>query len=99
AELLEPNNEPRLQPLYRDYLDRARAHLQAGWDYTNMLPRRQARVRVACALPILIGVKTISLLKSANVLDPQQRIKVDRSTVKRLLLHPFPTAWKNLFPR
>ena len=46
-DLLKPANEPRLRPLYHGYLDRADAHLLAGWAYTNALPRRAS----ACAWP------------------------------------------------
>jgi farnesyl-diphosphate farnesyltransferase len=101
ADLLEPANEPRLRPLYDALLDRAEAHLRAGWDYTQALPRRSARVRLACAWPILIGLDTIGLLRSANVLDPARRVKLSRPRVKRLiwrsvLYYPFPAAWRGL---
>ena len=62
------------------YLDRAEAHLQAGWAYTNALPRRSVRVRLACAWPILIGRETLKLLRAGDALDPQQRIKVSRTS-------------------
>ena len=101
ADLLKPENEPKLRPLYNEWLDRAAAHLRAGWDYTNALPWRAARVRLACAWPILIGVKTIERLQTGNVLDPQQRIKITRPEVRRiisasLLRYPFPGAWRKL---
>jgi farnesyl-diphosphate farnesyltransferase len=101
ADLLEPANEPRLRPLYDPLLDRAEAHLRAGWNYTQALPRRSARVRLACAWPILIGLDTIRLLRSANVLDPARRVKLSRPQVKRLiwrsvLYYPFPAAWRRL---
>jgi farnesyl-diphosphate farnesyltransferase len=101
ADLLEPANQPRLRPLYDALLDRAQAHLLAGWDYTNALPRRCARVRLACAWPILIGVETLRLLRSGNPLDPNGRLKVSRRQVKRLLWrsvlrYPFPAAWQRL---
>ena len=54
-DLLQPANEPRLRPLYHAYLDRPTATSLAGWAYTNALPRRCVRVRLACAWPILIG--------------------------------------------
>src|SRR5436309_836846 len=38
GDLLLPDNEPRLRPAYNDYLERAEAHLRAGWAYTNSLP-------------------------------------------------------------
>jgi farnesyl-diphosphate farnesyltransferase len=103
-DLLQSGNEPRLRPLYQEYLNRAEAHLQAGWDYTNTLPRRHTRVRLACAWPILIGIKTLELLRSGNVLEAQRRIKVGRPEIKRIMVrsilrYPFASAWKNQFPR
>ena len=100
-DLLEPTNEPRLRPLYDAYLDLATGHLQAGGAYTNALPRRCVRVRLACAWPILIGRETLKLLRASNVLDPQQRIKVSRQQVRQLrlrsvLLYPWASAWEKL---
>jgi farnesyl-diphosphate farnesyltransferase len=99
--LLEPANEPRLRPLYDRWLDRAEAHLLAGWAYTNALPRRSVRVRLACAWPILIGVRTLKLLRAGNVLDARQRVKVSRREVKGVILrsvlyYPWPAAWRSL---
>ncbi len=100
-ELLMPANEPRLRPLYREYLDLAEGHLRAGWAYTHALPRRSVRVRLACAWPILIGLDTLKLLRVANVLDPQQRVKVSRRQVRNrvlgsVLCYPVPAAWRRL---
>ena len=97
--LLRAGNEPRLRPLYNDYLTKADFHLQAGWAYTNALPRGSIRLRLACAWPILIGQETLKRLWATNVLDCRQPIKVSRSRVKRLmlrsvLLYPFQGAWK-----
>ncbi|HZQ47759.1 MAG TPA: phytoene/squalene synthase family protein [Verrucomicrobiae bacterium] len=102
GDLLEPQNEVKFRPLLNRYLDRAEEHLTAGWAYTNALPRRCVRVRLACAWPILIGVKTLGRLRAGRVLDPQQRIKIGRSEVKSLMLrsiiyYPWPPAWRKLF--
>ena len=75
--------------------------LARGWEYTHALPRRSVRVRLACAWPILIGLDTIRLLRSANVLDPARRVKLSRPQVRRLLwrsvlYYPFPAAWRAL---
>lgn len=101
--LLEPASEPRLRPVYNAWLDRAEAHLRAGWAYTNTLPRGCVRVRLACAWPLLIGLETLKLLRTENVLDPQRRIKVSRRQVRRLrwrtvLYYPWPAAWRGLAP-
>jgi farnesyl-diphosphate farnesyltransferase len=101
ADLLRPGNEPRVRPLYNDYLTKADFHLQAGWAYTNALPRGSIRVRLACAWPILIGQETLKLLWATNVLDSKHRIEVSRGRVKRLmfrsvLLYPWQGAWRRL---
>jgi farnesyl-diphosphate farnesyltransferase len=101
--LLSPANEKKFLPLFHGYLDKAEAHLAAGWTYTNTLPFGQFRVRLACAWPILIGVRTIEKLRAANVIELQQRVKVSREEVRgivarSILASPFPKAWRNLLP-
>jgi len=100
-DLLQGETEPRFRALYDQYLALAEAHLRAGWAYTKALPRRQIRVRLACAWPILIGLDTIKLLRHENVLDPSKRIKVSRSEIKRIirrsiLLYPLWQRWDGL---
>ncbi len=102
SDLLNPGNWGRFRPAYAELLGIAEGHLKAGWNYTNALPRSQVRVRLACALPILLGVRTLALLKRANPLDATQRVKVSRAEVSRLmrrmaLRYPFPGAWDSLF--
>ena len=101
--MLSPANEMKFRPLFHYFLDRAGAHLAAGWDYTNTLPRGQIRVRLACAWPILIGARTIELLRAANVLELRQGIKVPRREVRRFIVQsvlrlPLTAAWKKLYP-
>lgn len=98
-QLFHPASEPRLRPLYDSWLDRAEAHLLAGWGYTNALPRGCVLVRLACAWPILIGLETIKLLRTGKILDPEKRIKVSRSKVRKLrlrsvVLYPWAGAWR-----
>ena len=100
--LLETRSEPQLRPLYDSYLDIAQAHLAAGWDYTNALPRSCIRVRLACAWPVLIGVRTLARLRVENILDASRRVKVSRAEVRSLILrsiflYPLPGAWRSLF--
>jgi len=101
ADLLQPANEKKFRLCYHRHLDLAKSHLAAGWAYTNALPWQCMRVRVACAWPILIGDETIKRLRNANVLDPQQRVKISRSEVRKIiarsvLCYPFPGVWRNL---
>ena len=101
--LLSPANEAKLLPFYHRYLDEAKSHLRAGWRYTNALPFGQFRVRLACAWPVLIGVRTIERLRAANVIELRQRVKVSHGEVRGILLRstlasPLPFAWRRLFP-
>ena len=100
--LLSPANEVKFRPLFHEYLDRAESHLAAGWAYTNTLPFGQVRVRLACAWPILIGLKTIERLRAGNVLDLHQGVKISRAEVRGILLrstlaYPLPEVWRKLF--
>lgn len=103
ADLLDPAHEARVRPLYDRWLARAEEHLAVGWRYTLSLPWRQPRVRLACALPVLLGLRTLRLLRAANPLDPAVRLKVPRVEVKRLLRqavlrYPVPPWWAALGP-
>jgi len=96
-----PGNESMVLPLLHHYLDEAEAHLRAGWNYTNTLPRGCVRVRLGCAWPILIGLRTIAKLRAARVPEWQQRVKISRREVRGILArsiinYPFPGAWRRL---
>ena len=102
SDLLRPESEAKLRPLYNSYLDRAEHWLDSGSAYTLSLPWRCVRVRLACAWPILIGRGTLDRLRSGVILDPNRTIKVARNEVYRimaasLLLYPCPTLWRRLF--
>jgi farnesyl-diphosphate farnesyltransferase len=99
--LLSPVNEDKFLVVYGEYLDKAAAHLAAGWRYTNTLPFGQFRVRLACAWPILIGMRTIEKLRTASVVELQQRVKISRGEVRgiifrSILASPLPFAWRKL---
>ena len=102
--LLNSAHAPKVRPLYDAWLDRAAGHLEAGWRYTNTLPRGCVRVRLACAWPVLIGVRTLARLRGQNFLDPGARIKVTRAEVRSVLLrsvlcYPWAGAWHGQFER
>jgi farnesyl-diphosphate farnesyltransferase len=101
SQLLDPANEQRLRPLYDACLDVATAQLRAGWDYTLRFPLRYWRVRLACAWPVLIGLRTIDRLRAGPVLDPACAIKIPRTEVRVLILrtilcYPLPALWRRL---
>jgi farnesyl-diphosphate farnesyltransferase len=101
-DLLSPSNEAQFRPVFNQLLGVAKGHLRAGWDYTNALPRSQARLRLACAWPILIGLKTIERLQTQGILDPRARVKISRGDVWRIVIrstlsHPLDGRWRSLF--
>ena len=101
AELLTPANEARFRPFYHRQLDQAEAHLAAGWEYTNTIPRRQMRVRLACAWPILLGLETLNRLRHEPILDPARRVKVSRAEVRGIIFrsvlrYPLRNSWQKL---
>ncbi|MCP4847566.1 MAG: squalene/phytoene synthase family protein [Verrucomicrobiaceae bacterium] len=67
--------------------ERCRELLSSAGKYINAVNPR--RLRLATALPALIGAKTLKLLGSAGWEELQQRVKVERKEVKRLLRKGF----------
>tara|TARA_A100000164_G_C21620481_1_gene636331 strand:- start:534 stop:704 length:171 start_codon:yes stop_codon:yes gene_type:complete len=52
-------------------------------------------------LPVIIGKKTVSLLRGRNVLDPDKKVKISRSEVKEvvkkvIMAVPFKSSSKRL---
>jgi farnesyl-diphosphate farnesyltransferase len=102
AALLDPTNGPQLRPLQERLLSHAENYLRDGWNYTNALPRCCVRLRLVCAWPILIGVRTLGCLRHQNVLDPSHRVKISRQEVRdiivrSILTYPWQNAWKKLY--
>jgi farnesyl-diphosphate farnesyltransferase len=100
-DLLDPRTESTFRPLFNRYLDLADAHLTAARTYVNHVPWRCVRVRLACAWPVLLGAKTLELLRRSPILDLQYRVKVSRRALESLVamsivLYPFPGAWRKL---
>ena len=93
-DLLDPERAPAARPLLAEWLNIALDHYEAGWQYTFAIPRREARMRLACAWPLLIGLRTLDLLAaSPNWLDPAITLKVPRVRVYGLMAHSLGTVW------
>ena len=84
-DLLDAENMGRFKPLFDSCIDVAESHLDAAVEYIGMLPHSQFRLRGACMLPVLIGQRTLALLRDGNVLEPSNRIKVTRDEINGLL--------------
>ena len=84
-DLLNKDNMESFRPLFNSYIDVAESHLDAAVSYIEMLPHSQFRLRGSCMLPVLIGQRTLKLLRGSNVLDESSRIKITRSDINALL--------------
>jgi len=84
-DLLEPSSMDSFRPLYDEYLDLTDEYLTSAVQYIEMLPHWKFRLRAACMFPVIIGKRTVSKLREGNVLDPSNRIKIDRSEIKDVI--------------
>ena len=73
----------RFQPIYRTWLEKAKAGLDCGMQYSRAIENR--RLRGATVLPALIGARTISLLDAAGAAALQQTVKVPRREVRGMI--------------
>jgi farnesyl-diphosphate farnesyltransferase len=93
-DLLDPAAGRALRPLLVQLLNVALDHYEAGWQYTFAIPRSEARMRLACAWPLLIGQRTLDLLaRTPNWLDPAVVLKVPRLRVYGMLARSLGTVW------
>ena len=77
-------SEPeRFQPIYRRWLEKAKAGLALGMEYSRAIKNR--RVRGATVLPALIGARTLSLLEASGPAALQRTVKVPRAEVRTMI--------------
>ncbi len=82
-QLINILREPeRFQPIYRKWRKKAERGIEAGLEYANAI--RNRRIRVATALPGLIGARTLALLRNAGATALHRRIKVPRKEVRAI---------------
>jgi farnesyl-diphosphate farnesyltransferase len=82
TDLLDETNLEAFRPLYDRYLDLTNEHLEAATAYINMIPETQFRLKASCMLPVLVGQRTVTLLREGNILNSDERIKVTRDEMK-----------------
>ncbi len=71
------------EEVFARWLDRAEAGISDGIEYCAALTNW--RIRLATALPALIGARTIALLRAAANNGEKRKVKVRRSEVRRIL--------------
>lgn len=70
-------------PIYQRWIAEARAGLDAGLEYSIAI--NPPRVRVATALPAMIGVRTLALIEESGLEALRTRVKVPRSEVRGMI--------------
>lgn len=91
-------NANHLKLLLDQLIQEAKRKLAQGIRYVEAIPHGEIRLRLACAWPLLIGLKTLKKLEEAsNLISPAQKIKISRQEVyrillKTLLLFPIPSG-------
>ena len=80
--LMDDSNLDTFRPLYNRYLDLTNEHLEAATAYIGMIPETQFRLKASCMLPVLVGQRTVTLLRDGNILNSDERIKVTRDEMK-----------------
>ena len=84
-DLLRQESMVYFQPIYNSYLKKTVDYFNAAAAYIDMLPYSQFRMRGACTLPVILGLKTVNLLQNQNILNHENRIKVSRPDVKLIM--------------
>jgi farnesyl-diphosphate farnesyltransferase len=67
-------------PIFLEWRKRAYGYLDSGWKYVRAI--RPVRVRFACALPVLIGVRTLRRLNGCDRIG----VKISRAEVYWLMI-------------
>jgi farnesyl-diphosphate farnesyltransferase len=94
ADLLRPPAIEHLHPLLRELLAATLEQYADGWAYVSAIPPRDARMRLACVWPLLIGLRTLERIRRArNLLDPDVRVKIPRSAVYGILVRSSILVW------
>jgi farnesyl-diphosphate farnesyltransferase len=96
ADLLDAAGAARARPLLDRLLAIALEHYDAAWRYTLAIPRREWRMRLACAWPLLIGQATLEALAAhPNPLAASPPVKVKRTAVRAILARSALVVWSN----
>lgn len=86
-ELLDPARREEAMAVVRDVAELASRRLDEALEYTLLLPRDAADVRLFVLVPLALAIATLALVRrSPAVLDPAApKVKVSRATVATVL--------------
>jgi farnesyl-diphosphate farnesyltransferase len=96
ADLLDAAGAERARPLLDRLLAVAVGHYDAAWRYTLAIPRREWRMRLACAWPLLIGQATLGALAAhPSPLAAAPPVKISRGAVRVIVAGSTLGVWSN----
>ena len=96
-DLLDPSNAAAARPALVRGIVVALEHFDAAETYLMAIPGQCARLRLAVAWPLLIGLATLDTLAcSPNWLDPKTRSKVSRDWVYKMIGLSLPMVNSNM---
>ena len=96
TDLLDPANTARARPLMTRLIGVALEHYEVAWHYTLAIPRLEARMRLACAWPLMIGLGTLATLAAhPDPIGAAAPIKLTRAAVRGILARSSFTIWSN----
>ncbi len=95
-DLLDAANAPRARPALASGIRVALRQFEAAEAYLLSTPRRCHRLRLAAALPLLMGLATLdALARNPDWLNPSERTRVSRRWVYRTLAKSAALGWSN----
>lgn len=96
ADLQAKTNEDAFFTLYNDLIEQTLFRLTRGLAYIDQLPKTEWRLRMAVALPLLIGARTLRKLRGKpSVFRSSEAVKIKRSEVYGLILRALPMTWSS----
>ncbi len=81
--LIEPSERSAAMEVVREMTLRALADLDDGFEYVLRLPRRQPRIRLFCLWPLLLAIRTLTLIVSGPMVLVR-RVRISRDEVRML---------------
>jgi len=94
--LLDPRQRGAARAALLDLAVVAVSGLDAALAFTLLIPRRETRLRLFCAWPLFLAVRTLRrVLEDERVLEPGARARISRAEVRGTLGRTTAAIWSN----
>lgn len=98
-EMFLPNaNASDRAAVMAELVEKAWKHVLDGVEYTLLIPRRYARIRLFCLWPLMMAAENLKAIgNGAKIFEVEGKVKITRDDVKRILkstmLHFYSNSW------